>query len=316
LISTLALGLTGQGGDVVVTVNGFDIKSSDYVHKMEHLGGVFTRLNDSMVEVPPGLVTLDRMITERLMLQLANEHGVAPTAADVDSAYQAEIAANPSMEHDAIAAGRTVDDLKNDIRISLARYHLMTEGVIVTDEEVASQYKLNPDRYRSTETVTVRIIVVDNGADQSAVDSDLAAGKDFGDVAKAHSMDLSRLQGGLLENLPAASLDPSIVAALRAVKIGHATGWIKVPKQTDGGTLEEKLLFVSAVEPKPLPLDNNLKESIRRDLMYERGSVKNNLNKELDDELAKAKIDIKDPAFATAWAALRARVKDKNKPAG
>ncbi len=56
-----------------------------------------------------------------------------------------------------------------------------------------------------------------------------------------------------------------------------------------------------------LPLDDALKESIRRKLMLERGTFKNDTSKEMNDMILKAKVDIKDPVFAKAWSDLRER---------
>lgn len=291
----------------VIIVNGEEIKASEYYHRMEHLPATFTPVNNQMIEVPPGLLTIDRLITEHLMLQLAAEHGVAPKESEVDAAFQAQLKANPMLMTDATNQGMTEADVKQKIRVDIARFKLATEGVIITDQEVQDEYKNNPDRYTTPKTVTLRVIVVSTDDQKAAVDSDLASGKKFEDVARARSLDISKIQGGSIGTIPLNSLDEGIQTALAAAKIGGTTGWVTVPKQTNGTNLVEKILFEGAEPAKLMPLDDNLKESIRNQMKLLKGSVKNDVQKEMAAMMQKSSIDIKDRAFAKAWTELKAQ---------
>ena len=53
-------------------------------------------------------------------------------------------------------------------------------------------------------------------------------------------------------------------------------------------------------------------------MMMERGSVKNNVGKEVGDMLAKATVEISDPVFSKAWKDLRTKATSNSaaKPAG
>jgi len=319
LIALSVVSLAGAQGEpkTVVTVNGQAISSTEYYHRMEHLSGVYAAYGERFVEVIPGIVTLDRLITERVTIQLAESHSVAPTPAEIDQAYEARKAANPMLEANATAEGLTAADLRYQVQLDLCRFKLLTEGILVTDQEVQDNYKNHPERYVNPKRVDLRIIVVDSDADKAAVDADLAAGKEFGAVATARSLDLSKLQGGLLKGVPFDSLDASIRDALNAAKIGNSTGWLKVPGQPANSTLIERIRYESAVEAKPIPYDAKLGESIRRQMMMERGSAKNNVGKMVGEMLAKAKVEIADKTFEKAWLDLRSKATSGGtKPAG
>jgi hypothetical protein len=321
LIALSAMALAGAqlDGKPIATVNGQPISSLEYYHRMEHLSGVYAAYAERLVEVVPGIVTLDRLITERVTLQLAQDHNVAPTQAEIDSAYASRLASNPTMEKDAEGEGLTVSDLKYQVAIDLSRFKLLTENTLVTDQEVSDNYKLHPDRYAAAKVVDLRVIVVSNDADKAAVDADLAAGKEFGSVAVAHSIDFTKVRGGLILGALFDSLDQSIRDALGKIKISEVTPWIQLPQQDDGSKPVEKVLFVGATNREAIKLDDKLREAIRRQMMMERGSIKNNVAKEVGEMLAKAKVEISDPAFAKAWQDLRAKATgatNKAKPAG
>lgn len=322
LIALTLAALAGAQGDAkpVAVVNGESIGTAAYYHRMEHLNGVYAAYGSRLVEVAPGLITLDRMITESVTIQLAKEHSVAPTEADIDKAYQDRLAANPMMEKDAASTGVTVDDLKYQVMLDLCRFNLLTEGMHVTDDEVQRNYDLHKERYAAAKLVDVRVIVVDNDDERAAVDADLNAGKNFADVAKARSTDVTKVNGGLIQGAMFDSLPQSIRDALSAIKIGQVTGWVQLPDQADGSKPSERILFVSATNRPEIKLDDNLRESIRRQMMMEKGSIKNNVAKEVEDMLAKAKVDISDPVFAKAWQDLRSKAtgnaSQAAKPAG
>ncbi len=88
LIGLTAIAFSRQGAaGTIAVVNGEDIDSAAYYHRMEHLNGVYSKYGERLLEVPPGLITLDRLITEHLTLQLAAQHSVAPKQAEIDEAY-------------------------------------------------------------------------------------------------------------------------------------------------------------------------------------------------------------------------------------
>lgn len=318
LVGLSAIALVHAQGDAkaVAMVNGQAISSTAYFHRMEHLNGVYAAYGERLVEVAPGLITLDRLITEQVTIQLAKDHNVSPTQAEIDKAYQARLVANPMFEKDAVDGGLTVDDLKYQVLLDLCRFKLLTEGIIVADSEVQQNYNLHKERYAAAKVVDVRVIVVDTDDQKAAVDADLAAGKEFAAVASARSTDLSKIRGGLIQGTLFDSLDQPIRDALNAIKINQVTSWIQLPAQSDGTHPWEKIYFVGATNREAIKLDDNLREAIRRQMMMEKGSIRNNVAKEVAEMLAKANVQITDATFDKAWRDLRTKATGGAKQSG
>ncbi len=115
------------------------------------------------------------------------------------------------LEKDSAELGITPEDLKYQVTIDLARFKLATEGIIVTDQEIQTEYDNKKSTiYTTPKLVTIRYIVVAGDEDKAAVDADLAAGKDFKDVATNRSIDISKLSGGLQKDIPFDSFDATI----------------------------------------------------------------------------------------------------------
>lgn len=311
-LPAVATAQTGAAsGDAVASVNGASISRSDYYHRMEFLPDMGTLVGTQYVQVPPGLMTLDDLITEQLILQLAKKKGVSPTDSQVDDAMRKAMAANPMLEKDWVASGRTDEDLKANFRLQVARFNILTAGVIVTDTEVAKEYKDNPDRYTLPKRVHLRAIVLGSQDDEAAVDKALAAGTPFAEVAKQYSQDVTKDLGGDFGMVPLASLPQYVQDGLKSVKIGDTTGWIT---GTDGSrSLYMKALYVDAAAPQLLPLDDNLKSQIRRSLMMKRGATINDVSQELEDLRKSSTIVITNPTLASAYKSIVGKLKGDQK---
>src|SRR4051794_21708042 len=82
---------------VVATVNGVEIKGAEYYRRMEFLPGVGRNLGDGFAEFPPGFLTLEQLITEKLVLQLAKDKGVFPTDVEVKAELDYRKTKNPNL---------------------------------------------------------------------------------------------------------------------------------------------------------------------------------------------------------------------------
>jgi|GEM_PF-514813 len=286
----------------VASVNGQSISSGEYYQRMEFLTDVGTLVGSHLIDLPPGLLTLDRIITERLVLQLADQHHVSPTEAQIDQALRDALTADPNLETNWTQSGRTEDQLRAQYKIDVAKFNLLTEGIIITDQQVQDQYNNHPDLYTIPKLDHLRIIVVKSQADEQKVDADLAAGKAFKDVATADSVDITKVRGGDFGNVPESSLPDLFKTALTGVKIGGTTDWFHGDNAQPMYSM--KLLFEDATPGKLLPLTDSLKAQIRHRLMEDQGSVAHDISKELDALRAKSDIQISNPVFANAYKAL------------
>jgi parvulin-like peptidyl-prolyl isomerase len=290
---------------VVAVIDGNEIKGGEYFHRMERLPGVGTLVGQNFIQLQPGVLTLQQLISEHLLLQLAEQRGVSPKDSEVDQAYRDALTENPNLEKTWTAGGLSLDELRYQFKLDLAKFKIVTQGVNITDQEVQNQYDTNHSDYTVPRLVKLRFIVADGEAGKTAIDADLAAGKAFGQVAHDRSIDVSRVRDGDYGNVPFNSLAQPIKDALAKVKVGGVTDWVSVATRKDGtGVAIMKFLYEDVTPEKLLPLDDILKNRIRKDMMVKRGSVKNNIAVLMAEARHKAKIDIKDPVFATAFSNL------------
>ena len=196
-------------GRTIATINGDPIVGSEYYRRMEFLPGVGKMSNQAFFEAPPGFLTLEQLITERLVLQLAKQKGVFPSDAEVEAELKFRQEDDPGFVAAWTKGGHTADELKKQVRYELAQFKIQSFGITVTDQEVEKFYKDNPSMYTNPKQAKLRVIVLDDAAKKAAVDKDLGAGKAFADVAKQYSTDASKSLGGEFGTVPIAFLNTS-----------------------------------------------------------------------------------------------------------
>lgn len=286
---------------VVAVVEGIEIKGDEYFSRMERLSGVGTLVGQNFVQLQPGVLTLNQLISEHLLLQIAQSKGLTPKDDEVEAAYREALTENPSLENNWTQSGQPLEGLRYQIKLEVAKFKIVTQGINVTDQQVQNEYATNKSKYTIPKLAKLRILVVD-GADKAAADADLTGGKSFIEVVRARSLDISKARDGDYGTVPIESLNEAIRNALKDTKLGNTTDWIKVP--TPGSPNSMKFLYENVVPEKVLPFDANLREQIRHRMMLQQGMTKNNIAAIMADARHKAKIEIKDPAFAAAFASL------------
>lgn len=282
----------------VAVVNGEEIKGGEYYRRMEFLPGVGKRIGNAIAEASPGFLTIDTLINERLMFQLAKEKNIVISDAEVQSEIQKRQSDNPTFMQNWLANGRTQQELANLIRVEIVQFKLQTNGVTITDQEVEKFYKDNPTRFTTLKAVQIRVIAVDSEELKQKVDTALASSRKFPEVAQEFSIDLTKAQGGALGR-PVLSLLPTPVQnAIAAIKIGQATDWV----QTENVWV--KFLLEDVIPERLLPMTDTLKTQVRRQLMIDKGSVRNDLQKQMSEMRKRATIDIREKQFADTFRQL------------
>jgi hypothetical protein len=286
---------------VVASVNGDEIKIGEYEHRLE-----WYRVDPSspLKGLPVGFLALNELITERMIFQMAKEKGVTPTDPEIDGEEKSEIGKSPSLLQDLIGEGRSEDDLKQEIAYNLAQFNLKTYGVTITDQEVEQHYQQYPSDYTSSKQYRLRVVVVSDDSEQAAVDKDLSSGMAFADVATAHSLDVSKGNGGEFGTVPADEFNQPTREALDAVKIGQTTGWVRGSQQE---SLRVKYLVEDITPAKLAPLDADLRAKIRKQLSLDKGAVKNQVFKDLQAATLNAKVVISKPGFQKLYDQLIAQ---------
>lgn len=282
---------------VVFSVNGEEVKGGEYYRRMEYLPNVSKRFGRTNVEFPPGFLTIEQLVTEHLILQLAKEKGCSPSDAEIQTELKTRQDDDPKFLDNWLAGGQTREELLQQLRIEVAQFKLLTFGINITDQEVKKFYDDNPPMFTIPKRYKLRIIVVSNETAKNAVDSDLNSGKSFVDVAKARSEDITKATGGDFGTRPISLLPDTVQTALNGVKIGATSGWC----QTGIENTVAKFLVEDIQKEELQPLTPKRLADTRRQLMLQRGSVKNNLERDMIDLRKRSKIDIKQKEFSEAY---------------
>ena len=280
---------------VVVVINGEEVKGGEYYRRMEHLPGVGKASSGGFAEYSPGFLTIEQLITERLVFQLAKERSVDPTDAEVQAELTAMMEDNPKLLEEWQNGGRTRPELEYEVRYQLAQFKLLSKGITITDQQVEQFYKDNPTMFTVPKRAKLRVIVVDSRTAADAVDADLKSGKTFAAVAMARSLDLSKSIGGDYGVTPIGQLSQQAQDAVNKRKPDGTTEWL----ESEGNYI--KFLVEQVLPEEKQPLDAKLKRQIRKMRMIDNGRVKNDLQKDMAAMRAKAKIDIKQKEFAEAY---------------
>lgn len=279
---------------VVATINGEEIKGAEYYRRMEFLPGVLRKFGNIEAMYPPGFLTLEQLITERLVLQLAKEKGVLPTTPEIDQEIRFRMEAFPRLLEDLAERGRTEADLRQDVLLDLAQFKLQTFGVNVTDQDVETVYKNRPQDFTTPKRYKLRVIVAKTEADAAKVDEALKT-KPFAQVARELSAEVSRFVDGEFGTLPVNGIPGAVREALDKIRVGQTTDWLMGEEQ------RSKFLLEAVIAEQLQPLTPALRRDIRRREMLQRGSVRNNVQAEMRQIRGKARIDIREKVFADAY---------------
>ncbi len=300
-LGSLALAMMSYAGwqvlswdNVVLTVNGEKVSAREYYRRMEFLPNVGTVIGGQFVELPPAFLTLEDLINDRLVLQLAKERGVLPTGEMVDSELDLRKKESPEDYAKLAELGVSDEELKSRLLVELAQFNLITEGVNVTDKQIEEHYQVNKVMYTTPPRVRLRVIVVKNAEDRHKVDEALRT-KPFEAVAREMSTDLSAYSGGELPEVALSQLPQNVYNEVVRTQVGEVTNWIELDSFFAKYRVEEKK------EAVVLPLDDKLKREIRRRLMVTIGMNKNDVKSLLDEKRRTAKIEIASPGLQKVW---------------
>lgn len=284
----------------VVIVNGEEIKGSEYYHRMEYLPRVGRQTGRSFSEFPPGLLTIDQLVTERLVLQLARKKGVFPTDAEVTAEYQARKLETPNMDELWVSSGRNLDELRAMIVLDVCQFNIETFGITITNQELDDYYTKHPDEFTVPKKYQLRVIVAKSDADRQSAEAALVAGKPFADVARQYSADVTKANGGEYGAVPETLLSQKVRTVLASTKLGSTSEWITSTPQS-GDPSFVKFLIEKIEAPTKLELNDRLRRQIRRNLMLQEGRVKNDIKKEMKSFRSEAKVDVKQAEFKDAY---------------
>ncbi len=294
LILALAISTVGwtQGSQAVIKVNGESVATDTYTKRMAVLSGVGRLVGNRFVSATPGFLTLQQLINEMLMVQLAKSKGVEPTAKEIQDELDRNIKDDPEFVKSYLRSGLTEADLRYELKVQLSEFKVTTLGVTITDFQVKKFYDDQKREFTIPKKYRLRIVAVNSADLKSKVDADLTAGKKFSDVATQYSQDISKVDGGLLGDLDDTQMTDQIKQLVTPMKAGTTSPWLG----GDSGT-EVKFFLEKVTESYVLPFDDMVKYKVWKKLMLDRGNVKNSVSTMMDNMRKNAKFEFTGTPF-------------------
>lgn len=200
----------GCSWSTVATVNGAKVTEKEFYAELEK---------------QHGREVLERMITEKIVLQEAAEKKITVTDKEVDEEL-ARIKGMFPTEQEFVNAvkqyyGMSVDMFKQRLKLDKLANKVRTSGVKVSDADLNKF--LGERRY-------LRHILVRDQSEATALQALLKDGGDFAQLAKQRSTDPgSKTRGGLLGFVKKGEMVPEFEKAAFALKEGETSSIVKTP---------------------------------------------------------------------------------------
>jgi peptidyl-prolyl cis-trans isomerase SurA len=211
------------------------------------LAVIYAQIQQSGTQAPPQEIliqqVLERLISERLQLNIAYNAGVRITDEEVNQAM-ARIAANNQLNMDEYIAqihaeGGTVanvrEDIRNEISIMRVQQGRVMRRIQISEQELDNFLNSEEGRFLTSPDVNVGQILlsVPTGSSNEEIDSIMARaenildqvnnGVDFRQLAIANSADQSALQGGDLGWRKMAQLPGVFIDAVEQLELGEVS---------------------------------------------------------------------------------------------
>lgn len=192
--------------------------------------------------------TLERMITERALLQHAKNSGVRVDPAQIDRAVQRIASQNgmsleelkSALSRDGISFDRFRENISNEIMISRARERQVESKLNISDAEIDSYLQTQTGSLQDEEYNLSHIMVAvpENAAPEETqmrraraqnVLDQLGKGVDFAQLSATYSDAPNALDGGGMGWRAGGQIPTLFLDALRALKPGQVSSLIKSP---------------------------------------------------------------------------------------
>lgn len=316
VLAIFALQGCGRRGDIIAIVDGQPIRMQEFYQYLQNKSSVNVQAENGSMELPVdgslGFQALKDVIEQNAELDLARQRGLYPTTAEIDSELHLRLSENPNYLTDALNAGLTLDVVKKNITIELAQDKLLTQGISVSDAETDQYIRAHRAEFVIPEKLDLSYILVKSPSEEPQVDQDLNSGQAFSTVALKHSdaPGAQRTNGKLTPQGAVAitSLPNDVREAVTGLKEGDLSGWVEL----DAGGFAR--FFVDKLDPaKPIVMDAEKREAVRRELAKIKGSKLHNLSQMIADKVARSKVQIMQPEYAQDWRALVQTMRDEKK---
>jgi len=286
--------------NVAATVNGEPITLNDFnehtdlkqsAQIMSPQGPTETRIIGSF-----GLQSMQELVDQKVLLQMAKEQGVSPTSADIDQEMKLQSELRPDYLQVLHDQGMNDEAVRHQIEVGLARQHIIMKGVEVSSTEVDDYIKKNPKKFSDPAMATLYFVLAKNAQKKGTIDQALAAGKPFSQVANALSDEPNaRTTSGLYATKVIDQMPPKLKDLIQKTPAKGTTPW--VPE----GTGFVKFYVENKVESKAVKVSDSKREMVKRLLALQKGETKNNFSKMFYDKLKASKVEVQVPHLKDQW---------------
>lgn len=288
----------GKQGDTVAKIGETSIDLETYLRRLEMMPTPTQVVGSQIATSPAGYTTLWQLIREQALLDMAKEEGVLPTDQQVEERVQREMKNNPQVKQ-AITEGRmTLDDYRQQVKVRLAQFNLLTKGVTVTEQELKKAYEDNKRTFYQPASARVRFVIARNPTVRKQIDDDLKRGFNFQSIVNKYAQNPVSgvetnegeiaIEGDLPQNPQEQQAALRLRSALKNAKPTEVTDWLVVGP---GAVARFEVLSRSA--GRQLPYEE-VKDQIREALMLQKGQQTNrDLTMELAKRIANTPVEIK-----------------------
>lgn len=296
----------GGGGDSLAIVNNEPVTLDEFHKYLERkpvvqVVGEDGQPKELSVVGSLGFQAMRDLINRRVLLQLAKDDGVFPSEDDVKKELDFQMKRRPDFIRTLEDQGLTIEDIKRDLTLDLAKERIITKGVTVTTAEAEKYIKDNPKAFETPPQAKLRLIVVRDEASKKQVDTDLASGKPFSQVAVQYSIAPNvRQTQGQFPITDVSRMPQALQALVAATAENKATDW-KSDSQPGGAPQWVKIFVEQKAPAKPVTVDDSLKEALRRQMAMEQGGKATDLGKRLVEKLKTAKVEVTLPSLKKPW---------------
>lgn len=235
---------------IVAVVNNSVITASELDRKVEQ---TLRQLAQRNTPLPPRTQLtkqlLERMITEKALLQAAEESNIRIDGDTLDRTLN-RIAAQNNMDLASFQANLTRDgidfedfrqQIRNEMTIVRLREREVDNRVVVTDAEIdnyLASRKLDPRNQTEYNLAHILILAPESASPEQLAElrgkaekalAELKAGADFAQVSAAYSDAQNAMQGGGMGWRGEAKLPGLFVDAVKDIKVGDNTGVLRSP---------------------------------------------------------------------------------------
>lgn len=249
LAALVAIALTGtlsaqnttarSGNDPVLTVNGEVVTYSEFFLRLQRM-----RAQDFVILTNPptlrqeasGLILMNSLINERLILQWATKTSQMPSDTEINAEYE-KLKTQPALA-DALKKNIVTEELiKYELRWQKARFNIATTAVSVSAKEIEEFYKNHTANYTIPERWTLLAVNTRDAQNVTKIQADLKADKPFEEIVKAYCDDPTlKSRNGQFGTILAndVNLPANFRTALQKLQPGQTTSALKVDAQIAG----------------------------------------------------------------------------------